>query len=98
MPVPHFSPVETDKSESCFRCKKWPHRLKSCTSAAGLPDGIFSDQKIAILVHFGGPCNEDVNIFYGYLIRGARWCIFKPIIPIWVNFGGPWNGKCWYIL
>jgi hypothetical protein len=23
---------------------------------------------------------------------------FKPNIPIWVNFGGPWNGKCWYIL
>jgi hypothetical protein len=19
-------------------------------------------------------------------------------IPIWVNFGGPWNGKRWYIL
>jgi hypothetical protein len=31
---------------------------------AGLPDGLFSNQKI----------------------------------PIWVNFGGPWNGKCWYIL
>jgi hypothetical protein len=36
-----------------------------------------------------------------------RWCrsglpegihIFKPKIPIWVNFGGPWNGKCRYIL
>jgi hypothetical protein len=23
---------------------------------------------------------------------------FVPRIPIWVNFGGPWNGKCWYIL
>jgi hypothetical protein len=22
----------------------------------------------------------------------------KPKIPIWVNFGGPQNGKCWYIL
>jgi hypothetical protein len=28
----------------------------------------------------------------------ARWFVFKPKIPIWVNFGGPWNGKCWYIL
>jgi hypothetical protein len=24
--------------------------------------------------------------------------ILKPKIPIWVNFGGPWNGKYWYIL
>jgi hypothetical protein len=29
--------------------------------------------------------------------RDARW-FFKPKIPIWVNLGGPWNGKCWYIL
>jgi hypothetical protein len=28
----------------------------------------------------------------------ARWFVFKPKIPIWVNFGGPWNGKCFYIL
>jgi hypothetical protein len=32
-------------------------------SPAGLPDGLFSYQKI----------------------------------PIWIYFGGPWNGKCWYI-
>jgi hypothetical protein len=30
--------------------------------------------------------------------RVARWYIFKPKIPIWVNFGGPYNGKCWYIV
>jgi hypothetical protein len=24
--------------------------------------------------------------------------VFKPKIPIWVNFGGPLNGKYWYIL
>jgi hypothetical protein len=28
----------------------------------------------------------------------ARWYIFKPKIPIWVNLGGPWNGKGWYIV
>jgi hypothetical protein len=28
----------------------------------------------------------------------ARRLIFKPNIPNWVNFGGPWNGKYWYIL
>jgi hypothetical protein len=27
--------------------------------------------------------------------RVARWNIFKQKIPIWVNFGGSWNGKCW---
>jgi hypothetical protein len=31
--------------------------------------------------------------------RVARWLVFKPkIIPIWVNIGGPLNGKFWYIL
>jgi hypothetical protein len=28
----------------------------------------------------------------------ASWYIFQPKILIWVNFGGLWNGKCWYIL
>jgi hypothetical protein len=28
----------------------------------------------------------------------AKWHIFKPKIPIRVNFGEPWNGKCWYVL
>jgi hypothetical protein len=26
------------------------------------------------------------------------WYIFKPKFQIWVDFGGPWNGKRWYIL
>jgi hypothetical protein len=30
--------------------------------------------------------------------RVARWHIFKPKIPIWVNFGGSSNGRGWYIL
>jgi hypothetical protein len=29
--------------------------------------------------------------------RLARWYMFKPKIPIRVNFGGPSNGKCWLI-
>jgi hypothetical protein len=32
------------------------------------------------------------------LSRVARWFIFKPKIPVWVHFGGPWVGKCCYIL
>jgi hypothetical protein len=30
--------------------------------------------------------------------RVARWVVFKPKIPVWVNFGGSCNGKCWHIL
>jgi hypothetical protein len=30
--------------------------------------------------------------------RVATWFVFRPKIPIWVNFGGPWIGKCWDIL
>jgi hypothetical protein len=30
--------------------------------------------------------------------RVARWYIFQPKIPIWVNFGGSCNGRCWSIL
>jgi hypothetical protein len=28
----------------------------------------------------------------------ARWFVFKPKSPIWVNFGGSRYGKSWYIL
>jgi hypothetical protein len=28
----------------------------------------------------------------------ARWFVFKPKIPIWVNFGVCYDGKCWSIL
>jgi hypothetical protein len=52
-----------------------------------------------------GPCSpETVGIIYkvvayqhefGGLSSVARWYIFKPKISIWVNFGGPQNGKCW---
>jgi hypothetical protein len=30
--------------------------------------------------------------------RVASWYSFIQKIPIWVcYFGGPWNGKCWYM-
>jgi hypothetical protein len=28
--------------------------------------------------------------------RVARWFVFKPKIPSWVNVWEPWIGKCWY--
>jgi hypothetical protein len=40
--------------------------------------------------------NINVKIHLGTIIRVARWYIFKPKITIWVNLGGPLNGKCWY--
>jgi hypothetical protein len=43
------------------------------------------------------PWNKCLLLF-ALWIRVARWFVFKPKIPIWVIFGGPWNGKCWYIL
>jgi hypothetical protein len=27
----------------------------------------------------------------------AGWFVYKPKIPIWVNFEGLWNGECWVI-
>jgi hypothetical protein len=29
--------------------------------------------------------------------RVARWHIFRPKIPIWVNLGWICNGRCWYV-
>jgi hypothetical protein len=29
--------------------------------------------------------------------RVARWFVFKPKIPSWLNFGGSCYGKSWYI-
>jgi hypothetical protein len=31
-------------------------------------------------------------------IRVARWYVFRPKIPLGVNFGGSCNLRCWYIL
>jgi hypothetical protein len=28
----------------------------------------------------------------------AKWYLFTPKIPIWINFGGPGDGKGLYIL
>jgi hypothetical protein len=33
-----------------------------------------------------------------YIQRVARWHIFKPQIPLWVNFGGSCNGRSWSFL
>jgi hypothetical protein len=42
--------------------------------------------------------NAAENFVYLQLLRArvARWHISKPKIPIWVNFGGYSNRRCWY--
>jgi hypothetical protein len=37
----------------------------------------------------------DGNVYVGLWV--ARWFVFKPKIPLWVNFGGLWNGKLYYM-
>jgi hypothetical protein len=37
------------------------------------------------------------SVFY-ILSRVAKWFPFIPKIPVWVYFGGPLKGNCWYIL
>jgi hypothetical protein len=59
--------------------------------APGLPDGIFSSQ-----TSFGMVWKDfelKLFIFYDHLVRVARWFVFKPKIPIWVNSGGPFSMK-----
>jgi hypothetical protein len=46
---------------------------------------LFADKKSWLF--FGGPW-----------IQGRQMVYFQTKIPIWVNFGGPCNGRCWYIL
>jgi hypothetical protein len=48
-----------------------------------------------VLFHFAS--TTKINRFVHW-IRDARWFVFKPKIPSWVNFRGSCNGKCWYIL
>jgi hypothetical protein len=64
------------------------------------------DFPVPDLVEF--PTSESLYLYlygipytYMYLYRGSTkqgWYIFIPKIAILVYFGGPWNGKRWYIL
>jgi hypothetical protein len=36
--------------------------------------------------------------FPSQLEQGCQMVSFQTKIPSWVNLGGPWNLKCWYIL
>jgi hypothetical protein len=51
----------------------------------------FTSMKVTFQNHLKGAHKYQQNPY-----RGAR-CFFKPKLAIWVNFGGPLNGKYWYI-
>jgi hypothetical protein len=51
--------------------------------------GVVKDRRSSFFLKF--PENSPKSWF-------VRWYIFKPKIPIWVNFGGSCDGRCWYIL
>jgi hypothetical protein len=42
------------------------------------------------------PCIAVTFKFLSFSFRVARWYILRPKIVIWVNFGGPYNGRCYY--
>jgi hypothetical protein len=56
---------------------------------------------IIILLHFPSDAKPPATCFkkLGAVLptRVARWFLFEPKIPLWVNFGGSCNGRCWYI-
>jgi hypothetical protein len=44
---------------------------------------------------------EELNVKkvqFCFSTRVARWHIFNPKILVWITFGGPKNGKGWYII
>jgi hypothetical protein len=60
----------------------------SLQSQAGLPDGMFSNQKIQIWVNPGGPCNEKIR----YILRpfGIYYGHWEYITDIWYIFIAIW--------
>jgi hypothetical protein len=83
----------------------WSHKLSRAAATStnqtlfpGLPDGLFCDQKIAIWVHFWGPCNERCwYIFYGQKVYfTAIWYrYFRVIWHIFPRFGILYQEKIW---
>jgi hypothetical protein len=52
-----------------------------------------------LTLHFSGQTRREIYLkllLQLFHIRCQGCQIFKPKIPVWVNFWRPWNGKCWY--
>jgi hypothetical protein len=58
------------------------------TEAAHIMEQLYSTVKLMHYLWVG------LHFFHKLANRVARWFIFKPKIPIWVNFERPWKGKC----
>jgi hypothetical protein len=77
--------------------KKIPGRPSSAarTASSPSPSALASaDRTFWFEVYLHNPDRWMVS----HPIRVARWFVFKPKILILVKFGGPWNGKCCYIV
>jgi hypothetical protein len=79
-PYLHFPPVVKRPTTACQTqnyCFRWQTFNWIQT---GLPDGTFSNQKITIWVHFGGPCDWEVWYLYSIaiwnILRMAVWYIY----------------------
>jgi hypothetical protein len=66
---------------------------KSFYFCAGV-DGVYLSDSLKKFGLIGFEISRQSNVLGG----AARWHIFKPKVPIWVNFGGSCNGRYWYIL
>jgi hypothetical protein len=57
---------------------------------------MFFFKKVFAIERFGRKTNKhSSSVVFG---RVARWFVFKPKIPIWVNFGGSCYVRYWFIL
>jgi hypothetical protein len=55
------------------------------------PVGLLGDNQPSDEAH---PLTPSSTVSTRLLNRVAGWYILRPKIAIWVNFGGPFNGKC----
>jgi hypothetical protein len=66
------------------------------STGAGLPDGLFSNQKSQFWINFGGPCNG--KSWYILWPFGLFYCYWKYLMAIWYfvprKIWQPWTGAC----
>jgi hypothetical protein len=73
--------------------------IKTWQSLPSCPRGTIDVSKVKYLLFSSEWVYNAINqLRRPFLSRVARWYVFKPKTQIWINFGGPWNWKCSYIL
>jgi hypothetical protein len=58
---------------------------------SGNPDSLHNSLETLKKASFGP--QSSFSLFFLAVTRVARWNIFEPKLPVWVNFGWPWNEK-----